>query len=515
MIEKVNAVVEEFGEVGLLDEPQLVFGFSQSTAHPKDGLLWFGPLTETQPPVSLRIGLVGSESASLQYRKWVESINLPISPKKESTSHHIGFPGFEAIFGCKWPKEPVCKINIKHKDIIDTIRIKDRYQAIYNTVSLFESEISRHILEEDVHVDLWFVVIPEEVYTFGRPQSRVPGFMANDSPQAMNTKLAKKLSREPSLFEEDNEIAEIYKFELNFHNQLKARLLNSKAVIQVVRDTTLVPEEFEEEGKRSRQLQDAASVAWNLCTTAYFKSSGRPWKIANVREGVCYVGLVFKIDETKSDPNSACCGAQMFLDSGDGLVFKGAVGPWYTGKKGEFHIPYDKAKSIAETVVAAYKRDHGVPPKELFIHGKTRITQEEWDGFSDGVPEDTNIVSIRIRNDNQTKLYGPSNNPMVRGSYLKLHERKGYLWTKGFVPRLETYQGREVPNPLSVEICFGEASIIQVFKDILGLTKVNFNRCDYSDGEPVTLRFADQVGEILTATPDAVDVPPLPFKHYI
>lgn len=98
---------------------------------------------------------------------------------------------------------------------------------------------------------------------------------------------------------------------------------------------------------------------------------------------------------------------------------------------------------------------------------------------------------------------------------MQLHPRKGYLWTRGFVPRLQTYQGREVPRPLSIEICHGQADLMQVMKDVLGLTKVNFNRCDFADGEPVTLRFADMVGEILTATPIAHDLPPLPFKHYI
>ena len=49
---------------------------------------------------------------------------------------------------------------------------------------------------------------------------------------------------------------------------------------------------------------------------------------------------------------------------------------------------------------------------------------------------------------------------------------------------------------------------------MMALTKVNFNNAQFSDGLPVTLRFADQVGEILTAGP-MVDDAPLPFKFYI
>lgn len=50
--------------------------------------------------------------------------------------------------------------------------------------------------------------------------------------------------------------------------------------------------------------------------------------------------------------------------------------------------------------------------------------------------------------------------------------------------------------------------------DVMGLTKVNFNACVFADGLPVTLKFADAVGDILTAAPVG-DLPPLPFRHYI
>jgi len=46
------------------------------------------------------------------------------------------------------------------------------------------------------------------------------------------------------------------------------------------------------------------------------------------------------------------------------------------------------------------------------------------------------------------------------------------------------------------------------------LTKLNYNACIFADGLPVTLRFADAVGEILTSGP-MENIPPLPFKHYI
>lgn len=68
---------------------------------------------------------------------------------------------------------------------------------------------------------------------------------------------------------------------------------------------------------------------------------------------------------------------------------------------------------------------------------------------------------------------------------------------------------------MSIEISRGDADIQQVMADVLALTKLNYNACIYGDGVPVTLRFADSVGEILTAAPRRADLPPLPFRYYI
>lgn len=499
-----------------IGEPELMFGHGQVLQSPKDGLLLFGPLSDSRGPAELRVGVAGRPDGIERYRRWVNKINRYIPAQRSDAAHHVAYPGFEAVFGCKWPDEPVCRLSVADEALTETLYLEDKHEAIYKTVGLYVDEIERYLREEEVHVDLWFVVIPEEIYTYGRPKSNVPKELRQESALKMNLKLARSLQQQPSLFAEENEAAEIYKYEVHFHNQLKARLLDSKAVVQVVRETSLAPDDFERaDGKPLRRLQDAATMAWNITTTAYFKASGRSWKLADVRDGVCYVGLVFKQDMTSLSAGNACCGAQMFLDSGDGLVFRGAVGPWYSETTKEFHLKREKAKELMGMIVTSYGRQHGKPPVELFIHGQTRFNDEEWEGFTQAVPKETKLVGVRIRDDKGVKLFGLGKEPVLRGTALPLSKRRGYLWTRGYVPRLQTYAGREVPNPLFIEVCRGDADLKQVMRDIMGLTKVNFNRCEYADGYPVTLRFADHVGEILTATPDAHDKPPLPFKHYI
>jgi len=128
--------------------------------------------------------------------------------------------------------------------------------------------------------------------------------------------------------------------------------------------------------------------------------------------------------------------------------------------------------------------------------------------------KDTNVVGVKISRAGDLKLYRPGAIPVLRGTALITGTRSAYLWTLGYVPKLKTYAGREVPNALSVEITKGEAEIDDVLSDVMALTKLNFNACIYADGLPVTLRFADAIGEILTARPE-FDLPPLPFRHYI
>ncbi len=307
---------------------------------------------------------------------------------------------------------------------------------------------------------------------------------------------------------------------MNFHNQLKARLLGKQLVTQIVRESTIAFDQIlNDRGKPLRDLSKVQQdIAWHLSTAAFYKSGGRPWKISGMREGVCYIGIVFKHMDLTTDPHEACCAAQMFLDSGDGVVFKGNNGPWYTGKRGEYHVDEASAKELVTKAVATYKnkQPQNRPPKELFVHAKTKFNDTEWRGFVEAAGTATKVVAVQIQEDFSLKLFRPEKNPVLRGTALSVDDRLAYLWTRGLVPRLRTYVGRETPNPLCIKICRGDPDMPTVLRDILGLTKLNYNACRFSDGEPVTLKFADAVGEILTAGPVfREDIPPLPFKHYV
>lgn len=505
----------KLGKLTLLNEPDLEFGHSQKSDFTKDGLLLFGPPTDEHQPDSIRYGLVGSPDGIKSFKRWLSEVQNVIPSEDPEKAHFQYWPGFSSVFNSSWSDKPLGEYVLDEALMSYTVREEDRHQAIYKTASMIEEPITQHIRQEERQPDIWFVIVPDEVYLYGRPKSVVPKSIRESSGRTLGKAGAAAFLEYGDLFDDFTDEARIYQFDLDFHAQLKARLLG-KAVVQIIRESTLSWGKYIENGQiKKRNMQDPATVSWNICTSIYFKSMGSPWRLANVRPGVCYIGIVYKRDETQKSHENVCCGAQMFLDSGDGIVFRGAMGPWASVDNREYHLSEEAAGDLMETVLKAYVSKHGKKPTEIYLHGKTNFNDEkEWRGFSNAVSDEILLCGIKITKTNRLKVYRAGRKPLARGTTWVLNKMKAYLWTSGYIPRIATYPGWEVPNPLEIEIQQGEADINVVLQDVLGLTKLNYNACIYGDSKPVTLRFADMIGNILTATPDK-NQPPLPFRYYI
>ena len=116
-------------------------------------------------------------------------------------------------------------------------------------------------------------------------------------------------------------------------------------------------------------------------------------------------------------------------------------------------------------------------------------------------PTDTCLVGVRIKESSGLKRYGAGQNPIPRGNRVPAIRPFGVFVDTRLRALPQYLSGREAANALRVDVLRGEAPLNTVLQDVLNLTKLNFNACIYGDGLPVTLRFADAVGEILTAGP--------------
>jgi hypothetical protein len=494
-------------------EPKLTFGFSQKMEDPRDGLTLFGPFSKDTHLGQISIGIIGPKTQREYVKSYLNRIHRPIVSDVPDIARPY-FPGLESTFDISINSAAIKEIDVPDDSINEYLKYTDGYQRVFNLTNLYADKLKKYLNEEEVPVTVWFVAIPDKVYQFGKPKSVIPKSEDN------KTIGLRKNERNPNtlfLFDDLNDLKEAYEFEVNFHNQLKAKLLSEKIVSQIIRESTIAFEKIwaDPDKIKYEKLFDTAK-AWNISTTLYYKSGGLPWKLGEVRKNVCYIGLVYKQIDQDINKRNACCAAQMFLDSGDGMVFRGNIGPWYNPKTKEFHISKKDAYNLLTMSLESFKEKSisNDYPDEMFIHSKTFFDDNEWEGFCEAVKDKSNIIGVRIKNDNTFKLYRDFSYCVPRGTALIVTDKLAYLWTKGYIPRIQTQLGLETPNPISIEIIRGDKDIETVCKDILALTKLNYNACIFADGSPVTLRFADSIGEVLTAGRD-IKSEVLPFKHYL
>ena len=99
------------------------------------------------------------------------------------------------------------------------------------------------------------------------------------------------------------------------------------------------------------------------------------------------------------------------------------------------------------------ERSGTIKTQRSYSYGRTSFNDDEWAGFEEAAGNSTRVVTVKHADD------------------FRLYRRDGDL-------------------PV-------------------------FNSCRHSDGLPVTLKFADAVGEILVSGPQKQQDPSLPFRHYI
>jgi len=156
---------------------------------------------------------------------------------------------------------------------------------------------------------------------------------------------------------------------------------------------------------------------------------------------VCYVGLVFKKDETTGTSKNACCAAQMFLDSGTRSV-QGRARPWYNDETA-FSFELCGGQGAWGAGHQVLHQESGRPAQEMFIHGKVRFEPNEWQDQRCGRYCNEH-VGVRIREERNLKLYRKGQNPVLRGLANIGRAQRASLDTRR-TPRIQTYPGREVP----------------------------------------------------------------------
>lgn len=499
------------GSFRIVPEPPLEFNYGQRLADPRDGLGLFGPYSArfSYHPRNVSYAVIGTPEGVEAFHRFSEAVAAPILPEATDANPRLWppFPGFEAAFASTWPVTPSWTRELDRPTLLTAAAHPEAHRRAGDVVQSYLVAVQA-AKKRDEPLGVIVCVVPDVVWENCRPRSRVVQSVGN---RLSSAERAAARTGQADLFAEYDPTQ--YQFSPDFRRQLKARVMEYDVPIQIVRESTLRLHPALSTGERT--LTPLSDRAWNLGATTYYKSGGKPWKLAAAREGVCYIGIAFRMAGTSPGGRTACCAAQMFLDSGDGIVFLGEFGPWYSPEHKDFHLSKAAARRLLTGVLQTYKQLDGRALTEVFLHSRSTISDEEFEGYREACGSDIKMVGVRVRIERSTaKVFRPGAWPVVRGTFWRLSDRAGYLFGSGFKPTSGTYDGWETPDPLRIDIQQGEADIDQVTEDIFGLTKLNYNACKLGDSQPVTVGFSAAVGEILVSNPTVAARKPN-FKFYI
>jgi len=104
--------------------------------------------------------------------------------------------------------------------------------------------------------------------------------------------------------------------------------------------------------------------------------------------------------------------------------------------------------------------------------------------------------------------------PPYRGTHIQMDYSTHLLYTRGSVKYYRTYPGRYIPQPLEIRIVDSDESPGQICKEVLGLTKMNWNNTQFDGKYPITIECARKVGQIMKYIGDD-EKPQIRYSYYM
>lgn len=286
--------------------------------------------------------------------------------------------------------------------------------------------------------------------------------------------------------------------DLDFHNALKGKVMEYGIPIQLLRESSV--RGFLYYGQPTvRVIQEPATFAWNLATALYYKANGKPWRLAKLRQDTCYVGISFFHNLMNPDLDVQTSMAQVFTHNGEGIVLRG-TDVVVDQRTNQAHMLEKQARELMMEALKTYMERAGRTPSRVTIHKTTLFSENEKRGFDaaiGGLARD--FVSVSPYHDFRFVRSGQY--PVLRGTMVQLTDNKCLLFTSGYIPRVRTYPGHRIPKPLLITH-YGDSEMKEVCKEIMGLTKLNWNTTAFSTYFPISLEFSQKVGRVLSELPE-------------
>ncbi len=469
-----------------LDEPSLEFGLGGENIDPKVGLREAGPLSLRFGPAHrehVRVGLVGPQVMLDHARRWFARCQGYISSESNNQALHPNFPGFRQVFRASLDlSSQLWDFRIPDGEIEKALDRRTPQERFNTMLSLYAAGL-RELSSGELRPDVIVVCLSDEIIQHCR-SVRAPRLTRQEQEKLKSQQLGQLAL--PGM-EELVTIEDTLLYR-NFRRALKARAMDISIPIQIGTDNLFID---------SEDNQDPATRAWNVSLALFYKAGGLPWRLKSLAPETCYVGISFHHLRTQQYHLVFSSLAQAFPTTGEGFALRGDAVPWDRDSEDRTpHLTAEQAARLALRVLDQYRQRVGSNPLRAVLYKTSKFDKGEQSGFQAALARVPIIEMVNLR-PSEFRLVRRGAYPPRRGTVAIVNEQTYYLFTNGYFPYWRTYMGAHVPVPYEVTV-LGDADPMQVCTDVLGLTKLNWNSARAFTGSPITLRFAREVGSIMS-----------------
>ena len=495
-----------------LEEPELIFGSGGEEQDPRLGLRQFGPFyaeRERGPtPSQVRLGIVGTGLTTELAKKVIGSLGSQIKSSHFNRWAHPDFDGFslDAPVKCNFVTSENWNATILPQEIDRVVGILGVNERIAAAADLIVGKVSA-IANEEGAPDVIVIALPQAIVDHcgigdRTREAKRPKFTELEKLVSEMQEKHQKFLDEWGLeiLHEGNSAGEPEP-DYDLRNAIKGKVMTYGIPVQLLKEGS-ARKFLDGTGERDGSLI-RASFAWNLSTGMYYKARGRPWRLAKLAHGSCYVGISFFRDLRSPKLNLQTSMAQLFTHSGDGFVLRGSEVVVDPGTE-EAHLTEEQAAQLLQSVLDVYEQRVQTRPSRVVLHKTSGYSEGEIAGFRRAIRE-TPYDLVSISSDAPFRMLRLGEYPVLRGTAIGISDGSFLMYTTGYVPRIRTYPGRRVPSPLLVTHS-GVSDRERIARELLGLTKLNWNTTVFSTRLPITLEFARQVGKVLSELGSGVPV---------
>lgn len=457
------------------EEPSLTFAQGHEHIDPKVGIPLYGPasLGSSRHRSEVHVGFIGTgegmEKAVRFYSACCEGI--------DGDAEHEPFPGCKADRGyrCNLRMDDAFNEKITQNELANLLKIRETKQRFAETLDLLIEKLRLLTQEHDHPLDYVVVVVPPSVYD----RCRVADY-------------------------HEKGVGMVHR---DLRRAFKARAMSFHKATQLVQENTFCEEAV------SRDLDHKSERAWNLFNGLYFKADGLPWGPANLPPSSCFVGVSF-YRPLGSASTLRTSLVQAFDENGEGLVLRGHSFHWDEKKDGKTpHLTEEHAGELIDDVLMQYAKLRHQQPTRVVVHKTSRFEPSETRGFQSSLQKVSQCDLVALRPTSEIRLIRAGSYPALRGTSFDIGDIS-FLYTTGYIPFLGRFPQGHVPSPLELADHVGDTPRSQLLREVLILTKMNWNSARMYGLMPITVRFSRLVGDILREVPE--DITPHPkYKFYI